>query len=365
MNLKNSPDLNSFLEAVGTRLRTHLLQAPFLSQLSNGPIKDRLLDYVIRGGKNLRPAMACLACGALGGEPENAIDVGVAIEMTHTWTLVHDDIIDRDETRRGGPSIHAGIRMEYHDWEDNNPAMTADHLGTSLALLIGDAQHAMAMDILSYAGLKGQIPANLALFLIGELEGKVLVALLSGEVDDIFQTGIPLNKITQEEILLMLERKTGALLTFSVVSGGLVALGTPNPTHPHIEALKTYGDNLGIAFQLKDDILGITGDEKILGKPIGSDFKEGKRTLAVKTAWDNGSPNEKSRIEALLGKADLNEDEALEMRSLVISTGALEQTEKLAAQHIDLALEALRSLPETLYRNLLADIAKFTLTRKK
>ncbi|MGB3976259.1 MAG: polyprenyl synthetase family protein [bacterium] len=365
MNSKNRPGLNSFLEAVGAQIRFSLLHAPFLQQLGKGLIKDRLLDYVIRGGKNMRPAMTCLACGALGGEPEHAIDVGIAIEMTHTWTLVHDDIIDRDETRRGGPSIHAAIRMEYLDWQDHNPAMTPDHLGLSMALLIGDAQHAMAMDILSYAGRSGRLPPELALYLIGELEGKVLVALLSGEVDDIFQTGIPLNKITREEILLMLERKTGALLTFSVVSGGLVALGTPNPTHPYIQALKTYGNNLGIAFQLKDDILGITGNEQTLGKPIGSDFKEGKRTLAVKTAWENASPNEKKRIETLLGKTDLKEDEALEMRSLVISTGALDQTERLASQHIDLALEALMTLPETHYRNLLADIATFTITRKK
>jgi geranylgeranyl diphosphate synthase, type I len=365
VNPETRPDLNTFLVTIGDLLRKQLPDTQFLRQLGAGPIKDRLLDYVMRGGKNLRPAMTCLACGALGGEPEKAVDVGIAIEMTHTWTLVHDDIIDRDETRRGGPSIHAGIRMEYSDWEHHNPSMTSDHLGLSMALLIGDAQHAMAMDILAQAGLKGRLPTDLVLFLIGELEGKALPALLTGEVDDIFQTGLPLNQISREEILLMLERKTAALLTFSVVSGGLIALGKPDLHHPCIQALHTFGNNLGIAFQLQDDSLGITGDSLTLGKPIGSDFKEGKRTLAVKIAWENGSLKQKARIQQLLGKADLSETEALEMQTLVLSLGGVDHTEKLASHHIAVALDTLKTLPETHYRNLLADIADFTVTRRK
>ncbi len=146
-----NPDLGHFLSKTGGLLRSRLKNTEFLSQLGAGPIKDRLLDYVTRGGKNLRPAMTCLACGALGGEPLDALDIGIAIEMTHTWTLVHDDIIDRDDTRRGGPSIHARIRMDYADYEKNNPVMTAEHLGLSMALLVGDAQHAMAMNILAQA----------------------------------------------------------------------------------------------------------------------------------------------------------------------------------------------------------------------
>lgn len=365
MNAQTCPDLNTFLVTIGDLLRRQLPDTRFLRQLGAGPIKNRLLDYVMRGGKNLRPAMTCLACGALGGAPEDAIDAGIAIEMTHTWTLVHDDIIDRDETRRGGPSIHAGIRMEYSDWDHHNPAMTPEHLGLSMALLIGDAQHAMAMDILAQAGLNGRLPMDLALFLIGELEGKALPALLTGEVDDIFQTGLPLHRITREEILLMLERKTAALLTFSVVSGGLIALGKPDLRHPGIQALHTFGNSLGTAFQLQDDILGITGDTQTLGKPIGSDFKEGKRTLAVKIAWENGSSQQKSRIQHLLGKADLTETEVLEMRALVLTLEGVEHTEKLASQHVSRALDALKILPETHYRNLLADIAKFTVTRRK
>jgi geranylgeranyl diphosphate synthase, type I len=360
-----SEDLKLFLDQIGEYMRVRLHKTPFLCQLGAGPIKDRLLDYLVRGGKNIRPAMTCLACGALGGEPEKAIDVGIAIEMTHTWTLVHDDIIDRDETRRGGPSVHARIRNDYKNWGHINPGMTADHLGLSMALLVGDAQHAMAIDILSQAALAQELPANLVVYLIAELEGKVLPALLSGEVDDVFQTGVPLHRITREEILLMLERKTAALLTFAVVSGGLIGLGKTEPFHPSIHALRTYGNGLGIAFQLHDDLLGITGNEPTLGKPVGSDFKEGKRTLAVKFAWDNANHKQQLRLEKLLGKPDLSDKEIDDIRCLLDTLGALKYVEKLAAQHVDLAINALNTIPKTLYRTQLENIAKYTIERNK
>ncbi|MCD4654136.1 polyprenyl synthetase family protein, partial [bacterium] len=181
-------------------MRQRLLETVFLSQLGAGPIKDRLLDYLLRGGKNLRPAMTGLACGAVGGNPSDTLDIGMAIEITHTWTLVHDDIIDRDNSRRGGPSVHAKVLEDYPDWELSNPGMTAEHLALSMALLVGDAQHAMAMEIMAKAGLSKNLSAELILFLITELEGKILPALLTGEVDDVFQTGIPLDQITCDEI---------------------------------------------------------------------------------------------------------------------------------------------------------------------
>ncbi|MBN1878797.1 polyprenyl synthetase family protein [bacterium] len=358
-------DLNTYLKNTGERLRYRLQDTAFLCQLGAGPIKDRLLDYVNRGGKNLRPAMTCLACGALGGDPDAALDVGIAIEMTHTWTLVHDDIIDRDDTRRGGPSVHARIRMDHIDWGQNNPGMSTEHLGLSMALLVGDAQHAMAMDILSRTGLDGTLPADIVLFLIAELEGKVLPALLSGEVDDVFQTGIPLQTITRDEILLMLQRKTAALLTFSVIAGGMIGLGRVEPFHPGIHALRTYGNSLGLAFQLRDDILGIIGDVSTIGKPVGSDFKEGKRTLAVKTAWENGSPADRSRIEHILGKSDMSLDEIQEMQTLVKSLGGVAAVEDLAAEHIKVARHALQALPDSAERDLLESIAEFTVSRTR
>jgi len=357
--------LKCYLQKTGELVQQRLQEISFLSQLGAGPIKDRLLDYFLRGGKNLRPALTRLACGAVGGNPDHATDVGIAIEVTHTWTLVHDDIIDRDDSRRNGPSIHAKIQADYADWAVNNPGMSAEHLAHSMALLVGDAQHAMAMDILTQTGLSGSLKPELALFLIAELEGKILPALLTGEVDDVFQTGLPLKTISKEEILMMLQRKTAALLTYSVVAGGLIGLDCINTQHPYIQALKSYSENLGIAFQLRDDILGILGDESKLGKPVGSDFKEGKRTLAVKIAWENGSTSQKQTLVNLLGKPDLTIQEIDSLKEIVISCKGIEMVNTMATQHIETALSSLDKLPETPYRSYLRSIADFTVTRKK
>ncbi|HPQ39040.1 MAG TPA: polyprenyl synthetase family protein [bacterium] len=365
MNSVDFNILNEYLRDTGDRIRRRLGILPFLQQLGAGPIQDRLLDYVVRGGKNLRPALTMMACGAVGGNPDDALDIGIAIEITHTWTLVHDDIIDRDDSRRNGPSVHARIREDYADWELNNPGMTVDHLALSMALLVGDAQHAMAMEIMARAGRAGIIPADLVLYLIAELEGAVLPALLTGEVDDVFQTGIPLGKITRDEILLMLQRKTAALLTYSVTAGGMIGLGIADPQHPMIHSLRTYSDNLGIAFQLRDDILGIEGDEIKLGKPVGSDFREGKRTLAVKIAWDNGSGAEKTAIESLLGKPELTMDEVNHLRHLVESLGGIEAVSAMASHRIETALAALEDLPRSRYRDILAAVADYTIRRRK
>ncbi|MCD4653422.1 polyprenyl synthetase family protein, partial [bacterium] len=263
------------------------------------------------------------------------------------------------------PSVHAKVLEDYPDWELSNPGMTAEHLGLSKALLVGDAQHAMAMEIMAKAGLSKNLSAELVLFLIIELEGKILPALLTGEVDDVFQTGIPLDQITCDEIILMLQRKTAALLTYSVTAGGLIGIGKPDIQHPFIQSLRVFSDNLGIAFQLRDDILGILGSEEKLGKPIGSDFKEGKRTLAVKIAWKNGSAHEKKIIEKLLGKPDLTNKEIDQLRNLVCDLNGVFSVEKLATEHIQTALSSLEKLPDTKYRSLLRKIAEYTLKRHK
>lgn len=365
MKTEISKELKAYLDQTGVVLRERLQSTPFLGQLGAGPIKDRLLDYILRGGKNLRPALTRLACEAVGGQGDQAIDVGIAIEITHTWTLVHDDIIDRDDARRNGPSVHAKIREDYADWADINPGMTAEHLAHSMALLVGDAQHAMAMNILSQTGLTGNLKPELALFLISELEGNVLPALLTGEVDDVFQTGYPLSQITVDEILLMLRQKTAALLTFSVTAGGLIGLNGIDLQHPYILALKSYSENLGIAFQLQDDLLGILGDEDKLGKPVGSDFTEGKRTIAVKTAWVNATNSQKKTMERLLGKPDLTRDEIDLLRQLVIDCKGIDRVRSMAEEHIQRAHKALDELPDSQAKQFLAEIADYTINRQK
>jgi geranylgeranyl diphosphate synthase, type I len=364
-DIKSFTSLQTFLTDIGERVREELISAPFIQRLPDGLIKDRILDYSLQGGKCLRPALTCAACGAVGSDPWKALPVGVAIEMFHTWTLVHDDIIDRDQFRRGGPTVHHRIYNDYANWSQGKPSIPRDHLAHSLALLTGDAQHGFVMDILTRAGLEKILPPELVLHLIYLLEGQVLPDLLSGEVSDVLQTGLTLESITEQEIERMLQQKTGVLLTFATIAGGLIGLNTVDHNHPFINALNRYGSNLGLAFQLRDDILGIYGDEQKLGKPIGSDFREGKRTLIVKYAYEASDTNTRKYFKSLLGKSDLNQDEISILKKLVTDSGATERVEQKSENLIETSRTALKILPDSKFKQILIDIADYTVYRQK
>lgn len=285
--------------------------------------------------------------------------------MFHTWTLVHDDIIDRDQYRRGGPTIHHRIYRDFPDWDLQNPLLPQDHLANSMAMLIGDAQHGFVIDILAQSALADDLPSHIVLKLIAMLEGQVLPDLLTGEVSDVLQTGIPLDRIRIDEIELMLRRKTGTLLSFSVVAGGLIGLNIIDLEHPWIRILSAYGSNIGLAFQLRDDILGILGDEEMLGKPIGSDFREGKRTLAIKYAYDLSDIKTREFIQRLLGKSDMTAEEAGLLKKTVISSGAIDRVARRSEQLIHDSISILSELPDSPYLDILTGIAEYSVQRLK
>ncbi len=356
--------LNRFLKNTGRQIRDKLLSSQFVARLPDGPIKHHILDYSLRGGKHLRPGLVCAAAGAVGGDPISALPVAIAIEMTHTWTLVHDDIIDRDKYRRGGLTIHAQIHQDLSISDQLSANIPSEHLAHSLALLVGDTQHCFVMELMTEAGLTGSIPSALILHLIADLEGHVLPTLLTGEVSDVLQTTVRLDAISLDEIELMLQRKTGMLLMFSVRAGGLVGLSRYCQDHPWIQNLSAYGRNLGLAFQLQDDILGILGNENILGKPVGSDFREGKRTLAVKYAYDQSPPSAKQEIECLLGKPELTEMEIERLRNIVIDGDGVAFSQSKSRQLIQQAVESLHQIPHSEYRDLLESVAIFSISRQ-
>ncbi|MBN1552779.1 polyprenyl synthetase family protein [bacterium] len=363
--MSDNSALRLFLEKTSKDVKNILLHSDFVKRLPIGVIKERILDYSVRGGKCLRPALVLASTGVVGGTPDDALGIAVAIEMFHTWTLVHDDIIDRDRFRRGGLTIHAQIYDDFSQWNTHDPGIPRDHLAHSLAILVGDAQHGLVMDLMANAGLNGHLDPGLILHLIAGLEGDVLPALLSGEVSDVLQTGIPLESIEFEDIEIMLRRKTGALIAFSALAGGMIGLNCSDRNHPFLQSLDQYGISLGLAFQLRDDILGILGDQTKLGKPIGSDFREGKRTLAIKIAFDRADKPSKLKIKKLLGKSDLTLDEYEQLKQFCIFWGGVDEVESWARKLIDKALQALVTLPDNQYRYLLQAIAEYTVNRQK
>lgn len=207
------------------------------------------------GGKRLRPALVMEFCRVCGGEPDTALPVACAIEMTHTFSLIHDDLpcMDDDDLRRGKPSCHKAF-------------------GEAAAVLAGDALAIMPYQIIADAGIRNRLSPDASLKIIkllSELAG--FYGMTGGQIIDLENEG---KRVPEAIILEMYRMKTGALLEFCC-RAGCIAAGAGAAEQL---AAGSFGQRLGVAFQITDDILDITADEKLLGKPVGSDGKDGKYT---------------------------------------------------------------------------------------
>ncbi len=205
-------------------------------------------------GKRFRPVVALSAAEVLGGAVEDTLPVACAIEMVHTYSLIHDDLpaIDNDDLRRGNPTCHR-------------------RFGEDIAILAGDALYAEAFYLIAS---RQTAPSEVvALQLVRELASSTGVrGMVGGQVIDIRATG---GDLSGETLTLMHERKTGELITFSARSGGLVA----GASEAQMAALTAYAGALGLAFQITDDILDVTGETAVLGKTAGQDQDSNKATF--------------------------------------------------------------------------------------
>jgi geranylgeranyl diphosphate synthase type I len=162
----------------------------------------------------------------------------------------------------------------------------------------------------------------------------------------------------------MLWKKTGALYEFCGASGAAIGLNTPDLEHELVVALANFCSECGAAFQFQDDILGVVGNEHSLGKPVGSDIREGKRTMIVHRAYVNANPSERKQILKTLGNAGASEKEIKDVADLFVKLGAIQYTSDLAREHVNKALVYLEHVPPSIYRDLLADWAQLMITRK-
>jgi len=279
------------------------------------------------GGKRLRPIIACLSCEAVGGNMMDAIPLAVALEIIHTFTLIHDDIMDRDEERRGMPSVHKKF-------------------GDNRAILAGDALFAKAFEILSHtkdAEICKKLTRNLAIMAKEICEGQ--------EMDVAFEE---MESVGKEEFLEMIEKKTARMFEHAAMNGAMVGGGSKE----EVEAMKVYGLNLGMAFQIWDDCLDVIG--KDIGKPVGSDIREGKKTLIYLYALEKYGgkiPN--------YGKKDATDEEINEIVEILKETGAIDYAKNMAMEFSRKAIDSLAILKESEAKNKLVEMAEFAVKREK
>lgn len=348
------------LQYIAEQVRALLSDAALRPDFLPSELLDAVLAYPQAGGKALRPAMLTWSCRALGGDVRAALRAGAAVELYHTYTLVHDDVIDRDPLRRGRPSVHALLACVGREHFGLSEAEAA-HYGLSMAILAGDCQQAWSISLLTSLPSLGISPA-IALQLIHRLEHLTGPAIVEGEARDIQLPFIPVAGVTSEAIYRVMRTKTAALFAYCGWAGGLLARGQEDD---EVRALAAFGEDAGIAFQLQDDVLGLVGDEQKLGKPVGSDLREGKRTLIIALAWARASEGERALLTSVLGQPDAPPAAITEATALLRRLDAIDEVQTTASGYLNQAMQHLDRLPATPALACLRELAEKLMKREK
>lgn len=358
-------DESTLLEEIkgrGDKVRKYIADDGFIKGVTPLHLNEAAGDYLLRGGKSLRPAVLLFCCGALGGEEDRALAAAAAAEVTHNWTLVHDDIIDRDGLRRGKPSAHVSMadaarsKWNYSDGE-------AEHYGVSMALLGGDIGQCWAVHLLGNLRDVPELPAGLPGRIIEELVGRTVPGILEGEALDVQFAGTPISSLTLTDIEDMLDRKTGELYRFCAYAGGVIGARVGDDTPSEVEALVAFAGLCGTAFQYVDDTLGYLSDDEKLGKSAASDLREGKRTAVVLYAYEKATSAEREFMDEYLGDRDAPDEKVDELKSLYVSLGGVKYAQELARDRFARGIAYLDKVPDGRYRDLLAAWAEFLISR--
>ena len=326
-------------------------------------LRDAVRDYPVRGGKRLRPAMLIWSCGLLGGSESAALYPAAAVEVFHNWTLVHDDIIDQDDTRRGAPTSHVKLAAELGG-KFSLGAGDAERTGRDFAILAGDLQQGWANDLLLRSAEHG-VPPEVTVALGRRFQKLANSDLISGEALDVEFSLRELTGLKSQEVRTMLGLKTGALLQFCTEAGAMIALNTADAEHPDVRKLSEFALAAGIAFQLRDDYLGIFGVYDSLGKALGNDLREGKATVMLLDTLQLASAADREKLLGYIGRETYSDADLDDVRRIMRDSGAAASNAAEAARLAEQARNILRTFPDNPYRQHMLDLVNFLIDRER
>jgi geranylgeranyl pyrophosphate synthase len=317
---------------------------------------ENVKEYIMRGGKRLRPVLVVLGYKAIKGDdvPKNLYTAACSVEILHNGSLLHDDLIDHDETRRGGKTFHATYRDLYFDRSGKREA--SDDFGMTMAILGGDSLINLGAAAITKARLEPEVTVQCHDYYEFAFQNLVDGVLLE------------MNMITDPDAtpkmyLQMVRMKTAVLFDRSLMMGARIA----HATESQVSALEEFGIKVGQAFQVQDDILGSFGDEKKTGKSSSGDIREAKRTLLVFEANARANPRQRKELDELLGKPGMSDDEVERVRDIFRETGALESCKNQMNELLNTGQKALDKAEPPLigkYKEFLIGLSGFLIQRE-
>lgn len=313
----------------------------------------KLRDF-IAGGKRIRGGLVKLGYECFGGKDKKAIlPVSAAIEITHGAILIHDDIIDQADLRHHRPTVHRRYEA-YHrkKYQKGEPL----HYGESLAICVGDVGFYEGISLIG----KSSFPEKLRLQAISQLAG-FMIETCYGEGLDV-DLGYR-ERISEKAIMIINTLKTAYYTLVGPLKLGGILAGAKDR---QLAKFEDYGAPLGVAFQLQDDILGMYGTVKKLGKPVDSDIKESKNTLLYTQALKRGSPKQQRRLTSLWGKKDITPKEVEEAREIIRKTGSLEYSQKVARKLVEKGKKSVSKITKNReLQEVFLSLADFIVEREK
>ena len=312
--------INSILSPIQNELQTVEVRLREAVRIEFEPLANIFDSLISSGGKRIRPALAILATRFYATDPNKAVTLAVTLELVHAATLIHDDLIDKSPLRRGSPTVSSR-------WS-----------GTA-TVLAGDFLLARAADI----------AATIENFRVMSIFAQTLMAICEGEIrQDFGGANWPPNR---EQYYRHIDSKTASLFTAATEGGAILG----QASEEEIAALKSYGHNLGMAFQIVDDILDFTSDERQLGKPVGSDLRQGTYTLPVFYFIEQDARGSKI--------VDLANEDIDALVDTIHNSPAIDASKAEARRFAQTAKDALAIFPDNVYRRALFELAGYVVDR--
>lgn len=331
-------DIKDELESNASSVNQYIL-----SLLEGDPIElyRASSHYIKSGGKRLRPFLLIKSSEMFGGNLRRALPAAAAVELVHNFSLVHDDIMDNDDMRHSVQTVHK-------------------HYGMPLAILAGDILFSKAFELLAVNGRAKGISEKAICEMVAKLSS-ACIQVCEGQATDVRMASMNDElSIDSPQYINMISKKTAALFELSCALG---VLSAPNSNAIDVERLSWFGRNIGIAFQLVDDLIGITGDPKLTGKAVGNDLREGKKTYPILLALRNAKGENRSKILKIFGRKNASASDLKEAVGTISMIGIDQEIRLAARTHIEKAVQSLADYADSEAKRALESSASFIVER--